>query len=236
MPVDIIIFAIVAIFLAFRLRDALGTQHDQSRSRPNPYTQSSKQKEKKPASTANENVVPLNDKIAITVPQLPLAQEANEKFILQIIGKIARYDNNFKAHDFVEKAKNAFPIIVEAYSKGDKETLKNLVTPRLYNDFEQSIIQREEKGHTAITEVQAVRGANIIDIYMEKTTAYITLRFTAEEIAFVRDSEGQLIAGNPNTVDTVKDVWTFGRDLKSNDPRWMLFKTEPDTNSAVQEQ
>lgn len=236
MPIDIIIFAVVAIILAFRLRDALGTQHGQERSRPNPYTPQAQKKEETAASVANENVVPLNDKIEIAQAPLPLADDGDEKAIRHNLKELTRLDQSFNIHDFVLRAKDAFPIIVEAYAASDLETLQNLVTPRLYDDFEKSIEDRREKGQKAVTEVQAVRGADLVDVTIEKSMAYVTLRFTAEETAFIRDKEGQLITGHPNSVDTVRDVWTFGRNMKGKDPRWMLFQTKPDSSSGVQEQ
>ena len=54
----------------------------------------------------------------------------------------------------------------------------------------------------------------------------ITLRFVGELTQVVRKTDsGEIVDGDPNTVKTQKDVWTFARDMTSDSPNWKLVAT-----------
>ena len=55
--------------------------------------------------------------------------------------------------------------------------------------------------------------------------ADVTIRFVSELVNATRDASGKVIAGNPNAVEDVTDVWTFARDTRSRDPNWTLIDT-----------
>jgi predicted lipid-binding transport protein (Tim44 family) len=41
----------------------------------------------------------------------------------------------------------------------------------------------------------------------------------------VRDAEGTIVEGNPNEIKKQRDVWTFAREMGSDDPNWKLVAT-----------
>jgi len=45
-------------------------------------------------------------------------------------------------------------------------------------------------------------------------------------ITATRDENGEVVEGNPEKLTTVREVWTFERDLTSRDPNWRLVATE----------
>ena len=47
---------------------------------------------------------------------------------------------------FVHGARGAYELIVNAFAKGDRETLRGLLTPRVYNSYVAAIDAREAKG------------------------------------------------------------------------------------------
>jgi predicted lipid-binding transport protein (Tim44 family) len=61
---------------------------------------------------------------------------------------------------------------------------------------------------------------------LQDTIAQVTVRFISEQVQVTRNAEGQVADGNPNEVVKAVDLWTFRRDTKSNDPNWVLMKTE----------
>ena len=54
----------------------------------------------------------------------------------------------------------------------------------------------------------------------------ISLRFVAELISCTRDKDGKVVEGDPTEVQTIRDAWTFARDVSSRDPNWKLVATE----------
>ena len=51
------------------------------------------------------------------------------------------------------------------------------------------------------------------------------VEFTSNQVRVTRDAEGEVVEGDPNRIDLVKDRWTFARKLASNDPNWVLVGT-----------
>lgn len=208
-PTDIIIYAAVAAVLIIWLGRILGTRHGSERRRSNPF--------------------------AVTIPEVapaPAIKPAELKNLPTSVDsglvQIALADRSFDATRFLENAKDAFAIVVTAFADSDRATLKDLLAPDVYKSFESEINVREQSGKKAITEVHAVRGADIIAAGMKGNKAFITIRFKADETYALSDSSGKTIAGHPDRVVTMTDVWTFSRDTKSSDPRWFVSETRDD--------
>jgi len=61
---------------------------------------------------------------------------------------------------------------------------------------------------------------------LDDTVAVLTLLFKAEMISVTYNDDGAVIDGHPNMVSSVKDVWTFERDVTSDSPAWLLVATD----------
>ena len=53
--------------------------------------------------------------------------------------QILDLDNNFSFYNFIEGAKEAFKIIVEAYNNRKVEEIKHLVSKEVYNNFQKAV-------------------------------------------------------------------------------------------------
>jgi predicted lipid-binding transport protein (Tim44 family) len=222
MPTDILIYMIIAAVMVFWLKNVIGTRHGEERHRPNPFEEKSDTGEKQAADA---------DLVPIDMPPVNLDKEINEgsKAVDSGLVQIALVDRNFDVQQFKENAGDAFAIIVEAFATGDRETLQDLCAKDVYDAFDQAITDREGKGETVETEIHAVRETEIVAAGIEnRKTAYVTVRFTADETYVIRDKDDGIIAGHPDRVTEMTDKWTFTRELKSSDPRWFLSKTEDD--------
>jgi predicted lipid-binding transport protein (Tim44 family) len=214
-PTDIIVYAVIAGVLLIWLRNVLGTRHGAERQRPNPFTVPQ-------AATAAAAATASN------TPSVRGATSAVDAGMVQI----SLSDRNFDAARFLENAKDAFAIVVTAFADGDRTALKDLLAPDVYKSFDAGITSREKAGQKAIAEVLSVRDAAIIDAKLDKRTASITVRFKADETYALTDASGKTIAGHPERVVTMTDVWTFARDIKSTDPRWLVTETRDDVKEA----
>jgi len=58
--------------------------------------------------------------------------------------------------------------------------------------------------------------------------ALITVRFWADERTVTKDENQNIISGHPDKTTVMRDVWTFSRDVKSRDPRWLVVETRED--------
>jgi predicted lipid-binding transport protein (Tim44 family) len=223
---DILFFAMVAAFIAFRLRGVLGRKTGHERQRVDPITQ-------RTAARGSDNVVPMPDRGPTPVPATAPAEEptqppaaAVEPGVKGGIAAIRRADPGFEPEHFVQGARAAFAMIVEAYAKGDKRGLRPLLADEVYAQFAGAIDAREQAGQVLTTELVATREAEIVDAALNGgTRARVTVRFTSEQINVTRDARGEIVEGDPRQIETVVDLWTFERDTRSRDPNWQLVET-----------
>jgi predicted lipid-binding transport protein (Tim44 family) len=241
--VDIILIGLVAIFLILRLRAVLGKRTGNERppardpfAPPTPPTQPTPRigSDAPPSSggqSGNDNVVslpnanpqqrtspPTSGPGGIRATVMPAAAAG--------VTAIRAVDSSFDSLNFAGGARAAFGTIVEAFAKGDSGTLRPLLDPSIFANFEAAIRSRAEKREKAETTLIGFEASDIAAASLQGTTAEVTVRFVSEQINVLRDAEGQVADGNPNEVLKVIDLWTFRRDVKSSDPNWVLVKTE----------
>lgn len=229
MPVDLLLYIVVAAVLVFWLRNVLGTRHGEERERPNPLEPLSSSSPSRPEMRGR--VVDISD---AAFPDRELAEdflggaECADEEAKQGLLDVFRADRHFSPKAFVEGAREAFPMIVEAFAKGDLQTLRELLSPGVYAAFEQAVEDRQVRGEIVTTEIHAVRSVKVLGARVMDRQAFIKVRFVADETTLTRDRDGALLSGHPDRVVEMNDVWTFFRDLRSADPTWFLYETSDD--------
>ncbi|WP_315765124.1 Tim44/TimA family putative adaptor protein [Sphingomonas sp. Y38-1Y] len=204
----------IAGFLALRLYSVLGkrTGHQQ----PMP----------KPAEDGGAIVRPQPRTIdAVPEPREPASRSIEGK-AEQGVRALVNADSNFDVVQFLEGAKGAYRMVLEAFWKGDRETLDWLTEPDVKAAFVSSIDEREAAGHTLDNRLVSIERAVISDASLEGQLARITVRFDADIAAVTRDGEGNVVAGSLTDAVQTHDVWTFTRRLRSDDPNWKLAETD----------
>ena len=117
-------------------------------------------------------------------------------------------------------------MVLEAFWKGDREELAFLATDEVRDAFETAITERETAGHKLENRLVAIERAAIEDARLDSRVAEIEVRFDAFVVAVTRDADGELIAGSLSDAIPTHDVWTFRRNLASQDPNWLLVETD----------
>ena len=221
--IDIILFAMIAAFLILRLRNVLGRRdgHEgdfRDEFKPDAGTEND-----------NDNVVQLtdrNEQDAYDEEAEWIAAMANgDAALAEGVTEVRAVDPTFNTEDFLVGARVAFEMVLGAYATGDRETLKNLLSPEVLGNFIRAIDEREEAGEVMEDTLVGIRRADIVEAYLVGGNAMVTVKFISEQVNVVRDAEGQIASGNPNEVMDVIDFWTFGRDTSSPDPNWVLAAT-----------
>ena len=214
---DIIFFAAVAAFLVLRLRSVLGKRTGNEKER-DPYAlRRGEEQEKK-----GDNVVrmPRRDE-SEEEPVEPDSTAGHHAGVTQI--RVA--DPSFAPDQFLGGAEQAFGMVIDAFARGDRETLRGLLSDQAYTDFESAITEREENGQDLETTVEEMSDARIDEAGMEGSEAWVTVRFVTQQRNVLKDSEGHVLEGNPVEAEEVVDLWTFARDTRSDDPNWFLVAT-----------
>ncbi|MFO1075224.1 MAG: Tim44/TimA family putative adaptor protein [Geminicoccaceae bacterium] len=229
---DILFFALVAAFIAFRLRSVLGRKTGSERPRVDPISRRTAAQATEPPARAGDparggdNVVPLPERGVPPAPAEESPALANADPTLRHgVAAIRAADPGFELDQFLQGARAAFAMIVEAFAKGDRRALRPLLADEVYAQFAGAIDAREKAGQVLTTELVATREAEPAAAGMVGALARVTVRFTSEQIKVVRDAAGAVVEGDPRQIETVIDVWTFERDTRSRDPNWQLVET-----------
>ncbi len=221
-----VVFAIVAIFVAWKLRQVLGTRTGAER-RPMDVSPPSA-----PGPTGNDNVVSLG--AARRGPPPPpeppqdrwrgIAQPGSA--LAQGLDAIASVEPQFNAGEFLNGARSAYEMIVAAFAAGDLNALRRLLSPDVLQNFARAIEARRAAGQTMKSTLVSIDKAEIVDARVVGRDASVTIRFAAKMISATLDSAGTVIEGSDSAVADHLDVWTFARPLGARDPNWLLTATQ----------
>ena len=143
------------------------------------------------------------------------------------LAAIREAEPGFSTQTFLEGARGAYEMILMAYEEGDRDTLQSLLAPDVYQAFEQGIAAREAEGLRVEARFIGVREARVEDIEFDREAgiADLSIRFVGELITAVYNAENQVVEGDPNEIRRQSDLWTFSREMGSQDPNWLLTAT-----------
>lgn len=215
MTLDILIYAAVAILLLYRLHSVLGTQDETpGQNRKNPYRQQRNGQGPTGPSARSD----------AQAGESPLAKPA-PMTATGPVGTLKHADASFNEQQFVKGAEMAFGMITKAFAEGDTDTLRRLLSPRLFQVFLQAIDQRETAGESQEQAVHSVESVDIHSAEVDDDLARVEVRFVSEQTQVWRNEKGAVIDGDPDQRLTVTDLWTFERRIGANDPTWLLVRT-----------
>lgn len=211
----IVILALVALFIGLRLYSVLGerTGHEQQ-----PILKPADPDARVHPPVAQPPATPSAPDNGADLAYVPLAGPG--------VRAILAADPTFDVARFLEGAKSAYRMILEAFWKGDLEQVKSHVDPHVYETFAGAIEQREKDGLTLDNRLVTIEQAVISEANVERSVAMVTVRFEADIAAVTRNAEGQVVAGSMSDAVQSRDLWTFRRDLSSRDPNWLLIETD----------
>jgi predicted lipid-binding transport protein (Tim44 family) len=228
-----LIFIVLAVFVAWRLRSVLGQKTGNEQQPPfDPLSRREPPMRPEAPAADRDNVVRLpnqnGDRPAAPVPPAERWKGIAEPGtpVANGLDAIDRAEPGFDAGVFLEGAKAAYEMIVIAFAQGDRKTLKDLLSRDVYDGFEGAIVEREKRGEKVETTFVSIDKADIENVEVAGGSAQIVVRILSKLITVTRDPSGQVVDGSPDTVVDVTDVWTFARTLGSRNPNWQLVATE----------
>lgn len=228
MTAELLVYALVAAGLVFWLRSILGTGADDDNGRSAPRLEldaDGKVIDLDAPTGENDKGALINELAEAGKGNMSIGNEASQNALHDIL----KIDQDFDVYVFLQAAQDAFVYIVESFADGDRETLEDLLGHDVFVAFSKAIDAREKAGETMMNEIQSIQKSEIIEVRLEsRRDAFVTVRFWAQETSVTRDSNGEIISGHPDKMIDMRDVWTFKRDLKSKDPRWLVVETRED--------
>ena len=232
LDISTIVFAIVAIFVIFKLRSVLGARGGAPRPPvdPNPPRAPSELQN----APAEGNVVSLG--LAARAGRAPdAAAGAAERWkgfaepgseVAAGFDAIAAADRGFAPDRFLSGARAAYEMVVAAFAAGDMSTLRRLLAPDVLANFDSAIRARVAAGQTMTTTLVSIDAADFVEARLAGSIATVSVRFAAKLASATRDASGAVVEGSASEVADHLDIWTFTRDVGSRDPNWLLAATQ----------
>ena len=214
---DLIVFGMIALFLALRLRSILGRRTGFERPEPQAPVMM------RAAQVIDGTVIPV-----APLAQRPLPDPASA--VGQALLAIKQIEPSFDPVQFLTGAEAAFRLIVAAFAAGDCPNLQRLLLPETYAAFAAAIEARQQAGETQISNIKTV-----LDAIIEQATtrpgangaqiADITVRFVSHQVNLTKDKDGNVLTGSDGITEMV-DIWGFERVLGSAEPTWRLASAQ----------
>jgi predicted lipid-binding transport protein (Tim44 family) len=234
MDATTIVFAIIAIFVVWKLYSVLGTR---TGAEPPPFDPNLNRDSAGagPAAPRGPGQIVRLPGAAHEAPAAPppFADPQRWKDFIAPGSKavagleaIVAADRGFDAASFLSGAKIAYETIVIAFAKGDRTTLATLLAPEVLDNFSRAINDRLARGEAMETNIVSIDETKIEDARMVGAAAQIAVRFATKLISCTRDKAGGVIEGSADKVADHLDIWTFAREVSSRNPNWRLMATE----------
>lgn len=236
-----LISLIVAVVVVLKLRSVLGRRTGDEDARIERYRTERRQQGAPASQTDNVVTMPRRDRdeagaaqsqdVAVADAEERIkafqAVEANARPGLL---EIAKLDPAFDPEVFVRGARQAYEMIVTAFAEGNRKILKDLLSREVYEGFTQAVTEREGRGEQVDQSFVGINKADIFESEVKSGIASITIRFVSQLISATRDRAGAIIMGDPQRVKDVTDIWTFSRDISTENaranPNWRLIATQ----------
>ena len=129
--------------------------------------------------------------------------------------------------EFLKGARIAYETIITDFSDNDNKltTSKPLLNKEIYDQFNDALKERSERGHYAEITFIGVNSAIIKEHKKIDKILNVTVDFIAEVITCIRDKDKKIISGDPEKIKKIYDTWVFSRDVTSPNPNWQLVNT-----------
>lgn len=213
--IQIVVVALFAAFLLLRLRSILGRRPDDEDDASSRRGESLKSGQ----ASGRGDVVGFPTRLS----------KADDPVIDATMGgtltRLRLADPSFSTDQFIAGARAAFQMVLNAFAGGDRQTLESLLSPDVYRNFDGVIKSREEAGEVMESELVAFKAVALDDARLEGNEAYISIKFVTDQVNVLRDRDGAVIEGDPDRIETLTNIWTFRRDVTSDDPNWELMAT-----------
>ncbi len=200
-----IFFAALAGFVCFQLYTALGRKDghestDQETSAP------SRSMDNKSA-----DVVPIRPDVEVDLPAW--------------VHSVRQHYPTFEEKSFIEGATAAYEMIVESFASGKLADVKAYIVPPVFKAFANAVEARESAKQSSEVQFVGIEGVKVTGCTVQDGMIRLTTEFTSNQIRVLRSADKEVLEGDPNRIDLVKDYWTFARSINSTDPNWLLAET-----------
>ena len=211
---DVIVIAVVAAFIILRYRAMLGEKHG---------------RDVEPMSVKPleeyERIIQLPEREQKKAATTLVKKETDYGRFNETFAAIQKIDREFNPQEFMEGARTAYEMVIDAYNKRDHETLMLLLAPSVYENFKASLAADEQAGNRSDVTLIAIVKSEFAQATLSGNRAIIGVDFHSEQIQLLRDKDDTIVEGDPAQQSAIEDRWLFERDVSGGDPNWKIIET-----------
>ncbi|MEM9318677.1 MAG: Tim44/TimA family putative adaptor protein [Pseudomonadota bacterium] len=211
---SLVVLAAIAVFLILRLRSVLGTREGF---------------EKPPQKAVGRNGARRDFEVIEGGPDRDITDHVDDgSDEAKALSAMKQAEPSFSVSDFLSGARGAYEMILMAFERGDIEEVRSFLDADVAETFDSVIAERAEKGLTIEASFVGVREVSLAGASFDESSRQgeIVVRFVGELTSVVRNSDGEIIEGDPNEIKRQRDVWVFARSMGADDPNWSLVATD----------
>lgn len=214
--IQLLVLAGIAIFIILKLKSVLGTREGYE----------------KPAEQAPKPEKANKKRQAFEVieggPDRDITDHVKEgSVVAKALASMKAAEPSFSVGEFLQGARGAYEMILMGFERGDLNAIKPFLSDEVFETFTDVVAAREDQGLSIDANFIGVREITLTKAKFLKTKSRgeVTVKFVGELTSVVRDKAGDIVEGKANEVKKQKDVWTFAREMGTNDPNWKLVAT-----------
>ena len=135
--------------------------------------------------------------------------------------------NEEEQKNFLKGAKIAYETIITDFSDSDNKLIasKPLLGKKVYDQFKEALLDRENKGNFAEITFIGIKSVKIKTHKKVEDSIEVIVDFVSEIITCIKDRDKKIVSGNAEKIKTVYDTWVFSKNIKSSNPNWLLIDT-----------
>ena len=212
--IQLLVLAGIAIFLILKLRSVLGTR-DGFEKPPIPLD------EVRPRVRRDFEVIEGGPDRDI------IDHVAEGSDSARALAEMKKAEPAFTVGPFLEGARGAYEMILTAFEKGELDRIRPFLSDDVEASFAEAIAQRDRDGLTIEASFLGIKELVLHDATFTPESRFgeIAVRFVADQTYVVRNKAGEIVEGSPREVKKTRDIWTFARQMGSDDPNWQLVAT-----------
>jgi len=212
--IQLLVLAGIAIFLILKLRSVLGTR-DGFEKPPIPLD------EVRPRLRRDFEVIEGG-------PDRDITDHVTEgSDAARALAEMKKAEPGFAVGPFLQGARGAYEMILMAFEKGELDRIRPFLSDDVEASFAEAIGERERNGLTVEASFLGIKELVLHDATFTPDSRFgeIAVRFVADQTYVVRNKSGEVVEGSPREVKKTRDIWTFARQMGSDDPNWQLVAT-----------
>jgi predicted lipid-binding transport protein (Tim44 family) len=212
--IQLLVLAGIAVFLILKLRSVLGTR-DGFEKPPIPLD------DVRPRVRRDFEVIEGGPDRDIT------DHVAEGSDAARALAEMKKVEPSFAVGPFLQGARGAYEMILVDFEKGELDRIRPFLSDEVEGSFAEAIAQREADGLTIEASFLGIKELVLHDATFnpESRFAEIAVRLVADQTYVVRNKAGEIVEGAPREVKKTRDIWTFARQMGSDDPNWQLVAT-----------